>query len=422
MEIEACGPLKGVIRLPGSKSLTQRALLMGALAEGETQLGGALLCQDTLLMISALKDLGVGIKKQGEVLKVQGTGGSFGNSGRDIFLGNNGTALRFLCSAVCWGKGAYKLTGSERLCQRPMGALLEALSGLGAEIRSLNQEGFAPLRVHSKGGLEGGNVGLSGSQSSQFASSLLISGALMKRGLVLELDGEGVSKPYLGMTIETMKRFGVEVMQESPVRFRIRPGQSYKAVSMEIEGDLSGGSYFLAAAALCGGRIHMEGVGRGSLQGDMRICGILEQMGSQVRIGENWIQVEGGPMGRGDLDLDLRDAPDLVPTVAVLAAVKKGLTRIRGVAHLRFKESDRLFVLAKELGKLGVEIQETEDGLLIWGGNPHGGEIDPRGDHRIAMSFAVLGLKVGGVRILDPTCVSKSYPGFWEELKRIASP
>lgn len=422
MEIEPSGPLKGAIRLPGSKSLTQRALLMGALAAGESELRGALLCQDTILMIQALENLGVRISRQRDVLKVRGVSGSFKNSRREIFLGNNGTALRFLCSAVCWGRGIYKLTGSARLCHRPMRALLEALAVLGARIRSQNQEGFAPVWVHAQGGLEGGHVMLSGSQSSQFASSLLISGVLMRRGLLLELEGERVSKPYLEMTIETMKRFGVEVSQESPARFNIRPGQSYKAVSMEIEGDLSGGAYFLAAAALCGGRILLEGVGSGSLQGDIRICGILEKMGSRVSAGGNWIQAEGGSMGAGDMFLDLRDAPDLVPTVAVLAAVRKGLTRIGGVAHLRFKESDRLAVLVKELGKLGVEAQETQDGLLIKGGNAHGGEIDPHGDHRIAMSFAVLGLRVEGIKILDSTCVSKSYPGFWEELKRISGP
>lgn len=422
MQIEPSGPLSGVIRLPGSKSITQRALLMGALAEGESELKGALLCEDTILMIRALEALGVGVSRQGEILKVRGTGGRLGSSGREIFLGNNGTALRFLCSAVCWGKGAYRLTGSKRLCQRPMGPLLEALEQLGASVRSENSNGCAPLTVHSKGGLEGGHVMLSGSQSSQFASSLLISGALMRQGLLLELDGEGVSRPYLRMTLETMEHFGVKVIQESPVRFRIRPGQAYHAASIMIEGDLSGGSYFLTAAALCGGRILLKGAGRESLQGDMRICSILEQMGSRVRMGESWIQVEGRPMGAEDLHLDLRDAPDLVPTVAVLAAVRKGLTRISGVAHLKFKESDRLSVLAEELGKLGVEAQETPDGLLIKGGKPRGGEIDPHGDHRIAMSFAILGLKVGGVKILDPACVSKSYPGFWEDLKRISRP
>lgn len=421
MEIEPSGPLNGVIRLPGSKSLTQRALLMGALAAGESQLRGALICEDTLLMIRALEALGARISKQGKVLKVQGGGGSFENCGKEIFLGNNGTALRFLCSAVCWGRGSYRLTGSKRLCQRPMGALLEALASLGARIGSQNQDGFAPVWVHSEGGLEGGHVRLAGSQSSQFGSSLLISGALMRRGLLLELEGGVVSRPYLKMTIETMKRFGVEVVQESPVRFRVRPGQSYQAVSMEIEGDFSGGSYFLAAAALCGGRIRLEGVGRESLQGDKLICRVLGKMGSRVIMGENWIQAEGGPMGEGDMHLDLRDAPDLVPTVAVLAALKKGLTCISGVAHLKFKESDRLSVLAKELEKLGVEAKETRDGLWIRGGNPHGGEIDPHGDHRIAMSFAVLGLKVDGVKIKDPKCVSKSYPGFWEGLKRIAT-
>jgi 3-phosphoshikimate 1-carboxyvinyltransferase len=419
MEIEPCGPAEAVVRVPGSKSLTQRALLMAALAQGESQLRGALLCEDTMHLIRALRELGASIREEGHALRVQGTGGRLRNPGKELFLGNNGTGLRFLTSAVCLGQGTYKLTGLPRLCERPMGPLLGSLGQLGAQVLSESGNGCAPILVHATGGLEGGLVRLPASESSQYGSSLLICGALMRGGLVLELEGKVVSRPYLGMTIQIMRAFGVNVMEESPSRLRVPGAGTYTGCSLEIEGDLSSGSYFLAAAVLCGGRVRIEGVGAGTLQGDIRICQVLEEMGSRVSVGESWVQVEGRALAQGDLVVDLGDAPDLVPTVAVVAAVRPGRTRIARVAHLRFKESDRLAVLARELEKLGVQVEQLEDGLVIHGGKPHGGQIDPHGDHRIAMSFALLGLRVGGIRIQDPGCVAKSYPGFWEDLGRL---
>lgn len=422
MQIETCGLLNAVLRAPGSKSLTQRALLVAALAHGESELGGALLCEDTGYLIQALRELGAAIKENGPNLMVRGTGGELRNPGRELFVGNNGTMLRFLSSALCLGSGKYRLTGSPRLCERPMGPLLEALAELGARVVSERGDGCAPIVVHGSGALRGGSIKLDASQSSQYASSLLLVAPLMREGLELELRGGAVSRPYVRLTAQTMRAFGVNVVEASPSRFLVPGGQRYRGSSMEIEGDLSSASYFLAAATLCGGNVRVEGVRADTLQGDIRICQVLEEMGSRVTLGGSWIQVDGGPLRDGDLELDLGDAPDLVPTVAILAAARQGRTRIARVAHLRFKESDRLKVLAQNLDKLGVRVEQLEDGLVIHGGQPHGAEIDPHGDHRIAMSFAVLGLSVPGIIIRDRDCVVKSYPGFWEDLRKVVVP
>ncbi|MEJ5376017.1 MAG: 3-phosphoshikimate 1-carboxyvinyltransferase [bacterium] len=420
MQIETCGPLNAVVLAPGSKSLTQRALLLAALAHGESRLKGALLCQDTLHLIRALRGLGATIKEDGPDLLVHGTGGKLRNPGREFFVGNNATALRFLSSALCLGSGTYRLTGSPRLCQRPVGPLLEALAELGGRVASQKGDGCAPILVQGSGALRGGSIKLDGSQSSQYASSLLLVAPLMSDGLELQLGEKAVSRPYVSLTVQSMRAFGVDVVaQESPRRFFVPGGQRYRASFMEIEGDLSSASYFLAAAALCGGKVRVQGVRRDTFQGDIRICQVLEHMGSRVTCGPDWIQVEGGPLRHGHMELDLGDAPDLVPTVAVVAAARQGLTRIAGVAHLRFKESDRLEVLAQNLHKAGVQVEQLEDGLVIHGGNPHSAEIDPHGDHRMAMSFAVLGLRVPGMIIRDPDCVAKSYPGFWQDLRKV---
>lgn len=419
MRVETRGPLAAVVRAPGSKSLTQRAILIAALARGESRIGGALLCEDTQYLVRALRELGVRIEEKAGELLVQGNGGELENPGRELFLGNNGTALRFLTTVLCMGLGQYKLTGTPRLCERPMGPLLDALGELGGRVESRGAEGCAPIWVNGTGGLRGGRVRLDGSSSSQFASSLLICAPLMNQGLELFLQGAIVSVPYLSLTAQTMRRFGVEVVQRSRRRFLVRGAQSYSATSLEIEGDLSSASYFLAAAAICGGWVRVEGINGETLQGDVRICRILEQIGSRVTFGPNWIRVDGGPLRDGDLELDLGDAPDLVPTVAAISAVRPGRTRIAKVSHLRLKESDRLRVLKRELGKLGARVWELPDGLMLEGGGLHGGLVDPQDDHRIAMSLAVVGLRVPGVVIGNPGCVAKSYPDFWEDLRRV---
>jgi len=422
MRIEVCGPLNATMRPPGSKSLTQRALLMASLARGETIIKGGLLCHDTCHLMEALKRLGVKIRESQDAITVVGTDGKLGRASGEIHLGDNGTGLRFLATALCLAEGDYKLTGSMRLCQRPMGPLLDALVKLGAHVRSERGDGCAPILIKANGSLRGGPVSLQASQSSQFASSLLICGPYMREGLFLELQGEAVSVPYLNITLEMMKKFGAETSGDLHSGLRVVGRKGYEGRLVEIEPDISSGSYFLAASALCGGRVRIEGVGKASLQPDMRICRILERMGSNVTLGDSWIEVEGGLMEGEDLVFDLRDCPDLAPTVAVLGAARRGKTAIVNVPHLRYKESDRIAQVASELRKVGARVEELSDGMIVEGGSLHGAKIDAHGDHRIAMSFAILGLRVPGMEIQDPECVAKSYPGFWQDLRSISSP
>ncbi len=422
MRIEVCGPLNVTMRPPGSKSLTQRALLIASLARGESIIKGGLLCNDTRYLMAALRRLGVKIRESQDAIIVMGTDGKLGRASGEIRLGDNGTGLRFLATALCMTKGDYRLTGSRRLCQRPMGPLLDALLKLGAHVRSERGDGCAPILIKGDGSLRGGSISLEPSQSSQFASSLLICGPYMRGGLLLELRGEAVSMPYLNMTLEMMRRFGAEISGDLHSRLRVEGRKGYEGLIVEIEPDISSGSYFLAASALCGGRVRIEGVGKSSLQPDMRICNILERMGSDVTLGDSWIEVEGRLTEGEDLIFDLRDCPDLAPTVAVLGAARRGKTAIINVPHLRFKESDRIEQVACELRKVGARVEELSDGMIVEGGSLHGSRIDAHGDHRIAMSFAILGLKVPGMEILNPECVAKSYPGFWEDLRRISSP
>jgi len=422
MRIEVCGPLNATVRPPGSKSLTQRALLMASLAMGESVIKGGVLCDDTRHLMEALRRLGVKIRESRDAIIVLGTDGRLGRASGEIHLGDNGTGLRFLATALCMTRGDYKLTGSTRLCQRPMGPLLDGLLKLGAHVRSERGDGCAPILIKGNGSLRGGSVSLEASQSSQFASSLLICGPYMKEGLFLELQGQAVSTPYLNMTLEMMRKFGAEISGDLRSGLRVEGRKGYKGRILEIEPDISSGSYFLAASALCGGRVRVEGVGKASLQPDMRICHILERMGSSVTLGDSWIEVEGRLMEGEDLVFDLRDCPDLAPTVAVLGAARRGKTAIINVPHLRFKESDRITQVACELKKVGARVEELSDGMIVEGGSLHGAKIDAHGDHRIAMSFAILGLKVPGMEIRNPECVAKSYPGFWEDLRRISSP
>lgn len=419
MRVEVCGALNATVRPPGSKSMTQRALLIASLAKGKSVIRGALMCDDTRHLIDALRKVGVNIEESSDALVVTGMEGRLRPSPAEIFLGDNGTGLRFLTAALCMGEGHYKLTGSRRLCQRPMGPLIDALARLGADVKTERGDEFAPILIEAGHGLRGGTVFLDASQSSQFASSLAICGPYMKKGLFLKLQGKAVSKPYLNMTLEMMRKFGAEISGDPVKGIEVKGGKGYEARSLEIEPDISSGSYFLAACVLCGGRVKIEGIGKNSLQPDLRITSILETMGSKVNLGDSWIEVEAGPLVQEELTLDLRDCPDLAPTVAVLGASRPQTTRIVNVPHLRFKESDRISQLASELRKVGAQVEELRDGIAVRGGKLHGARIESHGDHRIAMSFAILGLKVPGMEIRNSDCVSKSYPGFWADLRRV---
>lgn len=413
--IDTVRNLDATVQIPGSKSFTQRGLVAAFLAEGESILKNALLSEDSIYLIEALKDLGAQIQIKGKDVQVTGTGGRLKNLRRDLYLGNNGTAMRFLTSVVSLGEGEYTLTGTERLCQRPIGALLDALGSLGVEARSKRGDGFPPVVVNAKG-LPGGPVVFRNIESSQFVSSLMICSPYARKETVIDLEGPVRSYPYLEMTKEVMEAFGVPVDQDRPNRFRISGRERYHNRGYRVEGDASSASYFFLAAAICGGRIRVENLNPETRQGDIGFLAVLEMLGCRVIRGNNWVEVAGGSLNRGEYAFDLANMPDMVPGLAVLASRRFGRTLIRNVAHLRFKESDRLQALATELCKIGIHARETEDGLAVEGGPAKGAEIETYKDHRIAMSFAVLGLAVPGIVIRDPGCVAKSFPDFWEKL------
>jgi 3-phosphoshikimate 1-carboxyvinyltransferase len=406
------------ITVPGSKSYTQRAMIMAALAEGDSILQGALLAEDTGYLAEALGLLGARIEIRQGIMHIQGLAGRITNPQKAIFLGNNGTAMRLLTTVVCLGQGEYILTGNPRLLERPVQPLLKALNTLGVKAHSKNQEGFPPVIIQAEG-LGGGRVILKDIESSQYVSSLLISAPLGAEDLHLELQGNIPSMPYVEMTLTLMQRFGVDVFKESPFCFMIKSRQPYKGTTCLIEGDVSSASYFFLAAALGQGRIRVDPVFPNSIQGDIRFLEVLERVGCKVLRGNHWVEVSGSTLKSGDMTFDFGDMPDMVPTLAVLAACRPGETVIKNVAHLRVKESNRLEALARELAKTGIKAEETHDGLRIKGGRPQGTEIATYDDHRMAMSFAVLGLVAPGMKIENPDCVQKSFPGFWEELKKL---
>jgi 3-phosphoshikimate 1-carboxyvinyltransferase len=417
IEIQPRRHFQAQVNIPGSKSYTQRAMIMAALAEGESRLEGPLLSEDTRYLLEALTLLGARIEIQNGDMHIQGVEGCISNPRREIYLGNNGTAMRLLTTVVCLGKGEFVLTGSPRLLERPVKPLLSALNDLGVKAHS-HENGFPPVIIQARG-LQGGEVRLDHLDSSQYISSLLISSPYAAKGLSLRLEGPVPSRPYVEMTTALMRHFGVEALQESADHLIVKKNQGYQGRVCRIEGDASSASYFFLAAALCQATVRVEPVMPQTLQGDIHLLEILEILGCRVGRGEDWAEVEGDPLKKGDYIFDLGHMPDMVPTLAVLAACRPGRTIIKNVAHLRIKESNRLAALANELTKTGIKAEELEDGLRIEGGRPHGAEIETYNDHRLAMSFAVLGLSVPGIKIKDPACVQKSFPGFWEELEKL---
>ena len=407
--------------MPGSKSYTQRALVLAALAEGKSILHNPLVAEDTSHLIAALRLLGTDVLSRDGDLLVTGTGGRLADPGREIYLGNNGTAMRILTGLVSIGRGAFTLTGDQRLRERPIEPLLAALRSLGIDARSLDREGYPPVVVRTLG-LQGGKVTLRDIESSQYISALLLCAPYAAGDTLIELEGRIPSLPYVDMTIEAMMQFGVDVKRDTAHRYLVKSGRRYGGIEYRIEGDASSASYFFLAAAICGGKVSVENINPRSLQGDMGFLSLLETLGCSVIREKNRVELAGRELRGGDRVFDLGDMPDMVPTLAVLSALRPGRTVIENVAHLRLKESDRLAALATELGKTGIPVEERKDGLIITGGQPHGAEIETYNDHRIAMSFAVLGLAIPGISIRNPACVSKSFPGFWGALEKLYRP
>jgi 3-phosphoshikimate 1-carboxyvinyltransferase len=361
-----------------------------------------------------LRTLGVGIALSNQSARIKGNGCVFPiPAGRNVlFLGNSGTSFRFLLSVAVLGFGEWILKGSPRMHQRPVGNLVRCLNALGGRITHLDRNGYPPVHMVSRG-LKGGRVCLRAEDSSQYVSSLLLAAPCAEEGVDLVVDGSLVSRPYIELTLDVMESFGVRVVREGYRRFRVPPEASYEPRTYQVEGDASSAAYFWAAAAVSGQRVRTKNIHPfHSRQGDMGFLQLLERMGCGVELNENHVTVNGGIL-RG-VDVDMGDMPDMVPTLAAVALFCEGRTVIRNVPHLRVKESDRLAAVSEAWRRMGARVEEQADGLVIHGGHPlRGAEVDPHDDHRMAMSLAVAGLRVPGLRIRNKACVKKSFPDFW---------
>jgi len=422
-EIIPLSTIAATIKVPGSKSITQRALIAAALADGESTLLGPLESEDTRYTAAALEQMGVTVVKDGDKWIVRGNGGRITTPDKEIFLGNNGTATRFLTSVAALGTGTFQISGDERMAERPILPLMEALRGWGVDIASINKNGCPPLLIKA-GGLSGGKTILPEGKSSQYLSSLLLVAPYARQQAELDVEGAILSLPYVIMTLAVMEAFGIRVEANEALNSYSIPRGIYRARKYAIEGDASNASYFYAAAAVTGGEVTVPNVPVPSLQGDAAFVALLARMGCQVNKKGDGLTVSGPEELRG-ITIDMGDMPDVVPTLAVVASQATGRTTIKNIAHLRIKECDRLHVMAVELAKMGARVRELDDTLIIEGKDPetpmHGAEINTYNDHRIAMSFAVAGLVVPGVKILGEECVAKSFPDFWERFALLYS-
>jgi 3-phosphoshikimate 1-carboxyvinyltransferase len=416
IELEPARRAAGTVRLPGSKSISNRVLLLAALAAGDTEVSGLLDADDTRVMRDALGKLGV--KFSGA--SVEGVGGAFPVKQADLFLGNAGTAFRPLTAALAFCGGTYRLSGVPRMHERPIGDLVDALRGIGARIDYEDKEGFPPLVVRAaKPEVE--NLKVRGDVSSQFLTSLLMALPLSRRAARVQVQGELISKPYVEITLNVMRLFGVQVKRSGWRWFDVPASGYLSPKKIFVEGDASSASYFLAAGAVGGGPVRVEGVGRESIQGDVRFTEVLERMGAAVSFGKDHIEVQGAGKLRA-IDMDMNHIPDAAMTAAVLALFADGRSTIRNVGSWRVKETDRLAAMATELRKLGAQVEEGTDFLKISPGKLKPGvSIDTYDDHRMAMSFSLVALGGVPVRINDPRCVAKTFPGFFDSWKGILS-
>jgi 3-phosphoshikimate 1-carboxyvinyltransferase len=411
----------GTVRLPGSKSISNRVLLLAGLARGTTEVGGLLDAEDTRVMREALAHLGVQVVEDDASLEIAGAGGPFPVKRADLHLGNAGTAFRPLTAVLAFCGGEYRLDGVARMRERPISDLVEALRAVGARIDYAGAAGFPPLLVHPGRISLDAPVKVKGDVSSQFVSALLMALPLAGRDAAIECQGELVSKPYVEITLNVMRRFGVEARRTGWTRFDV-PSATYSSPGrMLVEGDASSASYFLAAGAIARGPVRVEGVGRASIQGDVRFTEVLERMGARVAMGEDWIETSCDGRLRG-IDMDMNHIPDAAMTAAVAALFAEGPTTIRNVANWRVKETDRLAAMSTELRKLGAAVEEGPDYIRV---SPPAAlrpaTIDTYDDHRIAMSFSLAALGGVPVRIMDPGCVRKTYPAYFAELARIVA-
>ncbi|HIP28537.1 MAG TPA: 3-phosphoshikimate 1-carboxyvinyltransferase [Sulfurovum sp.] len=414
--------IDGEVNLPGSKSLSNRALLLAALAEGTTKITNLLESDDTRHMLNALRELGIEytLSSDKTVCTIVGNAGVLNSdTPKELFLGNAGTAMRPLCAALCLGKGKFILAGEPRMKERPIGHLADALRQAGANVTYLENEGYPPLEIKANG-LLGGKVEIDGAISSQFLTALLMAAPLAKEDMEITIIGELVSKPYIDITLHIMKQFGVEVPHDNYKTFRIKSGQKYTAIQeFMVEGDASSASYFLAAAAIKGGTVRVTGIGKTSIQGDIAFIDVLEKMGAKVQWSDTSVMVTRKELHA--IDMDFNHIPDAAMTIATTALFVEGTTTLRNIYNWRVKETDRLFAMATELRKVGAEVEEGEDYLKITPPKvlKHAA-IDTYDDHRMAMCFSLLALNKVSVTINDPECTAKTFPSYFDVLKSIS--
>ena len=428
IDLQPIARMAGTVILPGSKSISNRTLLLAALAEGVTEVKGLLASDDTRYMLEALAALGVRCEQQGNSrdYRVQGVGGVFPVQQAELFLGNAGTAFRPLTAALALSPGQYQLSGVPRMHERPIGDLVQALRQLGADITYLGQEGFPPLRIKPAVIQAGGQVQIHGNVSSQFLTALLMALPLTGETTTVEVIGELISRPYIEITLNLMRRFGVEVTRRGWQEFVVQGGQRYRSPDLiHVEGDASSASYFLAAGAIGGGPVRVEGVGTTSIQGDIRFAETLQAMGARITMGDHWVEASSGGRLKA-IDADLNHIPDAAMTIAVAALFADGTTTIRNIASWRVKETDRIIAMATELRKLGAVVEEGADFIRI---TPppaarltSGAQIDTYDDHRMAMCFSLVALGGAPLRINDPQCVAKTFPAYFEVFLKLAQP
>lgn len=421
--------VNATVNVPGSKSITNRALVLAALSSSTSYgctLLGVLRSEDTEVMIDCLGRLGLEVRADwvcGTVTVRRGGSADhicddewIPNGRADLFVGNSGTTIRFLTAMLALGEGTYRLDGIARMRERPIQDLLDALRQLGVDARSEFGNGCPPVIINANG-LNGGHVRIKADVSSQFLSAMMLVAPFARSDTVIEIDGPLVSEPYVEMTIGLLQAFKLKITADGPRRYHIPGGQRQSHSTYTVEPDASSASYFLAAAAITGGTVAVEGLTMESIQGDVRFLHVLEDMGCAAVRGRDYIAITGGPL-RG-VDVDMNDISDTVMTLGAVACFADGPSTIRNVGHIRHKETDRIAALATELRKLGAEVEEREDGLTITPRPLTGCAVDTYNDHRMAMSLALVGLKVPGVIIRNPGCVAKTYPGFWRDLAAV---
>ncbi|MDO6640511.1 MULTISPECIES: 3-phosphoshikimate 1-carboxyvinyltransferase [unclassified Shewanella] len=421
LRLDPIQKVNGVVNIPGSKSISNRALLLATLAEGRTTLTNLLDSDDIRYMLASLKQLGVDyqLSENNTVCELQGLGKPItAEQAQSLFLGNAGTAMRPLCAALTLGSGEFTLTGEPRMEERPIGDLVDALRQLGAEVSYLKNDGFPPLTINANG-LNGGDVEIAGDLSSQFLTALLMVAPLTKDTVNITIKGELVSKPYIDITIALMARFGVEVINHDYRRFEIPTGQKYVSPGkVLVEGDASSASYFLAAGAIQGGEVKVTGVGKLSIQGDVKFADVLEKMGADIEWGDDFIIARQAKLTA--VDLDMNHIPDAAMTIATAALFAEGTTRITNIYNWRIKETDRLAAMATELRKVGATVDEGHDYITV---TPpavlNTAAIDTYNDHRMAMCFSMLAFADCGITINDPDCTSKTFPAYFTEFARI---